>query len=166
MNILYAQNAKKKDLSIQQRLPIISFHLKFARIPGTTPIGTVSAGCITISKQLRIKYSLSNTDKHMIKIKIPRFLINLKIDYERWLFRHRSDAHIPNQMKAIAKANRLSKKYHKRLWVITLEPGRYLIRSKPEMKTIMRQIPDVAKINMYQINDYIVHITQKTNENN
>lgn len=102
----------------------------------------------------------------MIKIPVPRFIINIKIYYLRWQFRRRNKYHAERQQKYIKKADKLSKRYKKRLWVVTIERGVFTIASKPEMKQIMRQIPAPFRINMYQTNDYIVHITQKTNENN
>jgi hypothetical protein len=98
--------------------------------------------------------------------KIINYIKNLKIDFQRWMFRRRSNHHAERQQKMIRKADKLSKKYKKRLWVITIERGSFLICSKPEMKKVMQQIPALLRINMYQTNDYIVHITQKTNENN
>lgn len=99
-----------------------------------------------------------------MKFHLPQFITNIKINFQRWQFRRTSKNHAERQLRTISKADRLTKKHGNRLWVVTFDRGKFLLFTKPEMKAAMKRIPESLRINMYQTNDYIVHITKKGNE--
>jgi hypothetical protein len=103
-------------------------------------------------------------------LKTPQFLTNIKIDFQRWNYRRKykscNKVDLENQLKAIEKAEKLSKKRKCRLWVIRLMPGIYKIYSKGDLKGIIRRLKlnKLSKanneINIYQLSEVIVHITK------
>jgi len=88
-------------------------------------------------------------------------LENLKIDFQRWIFRRRlrQDANV--MQKTILKADRISERTKKRLWVFKIDASDYRIYTKPEMKGTLRSMKISHLINIYQTNEYIIHITKK-----
>lgn len=92
-------------------------------------------------------------------------LTNLKIDYQRWMFRrkqsHNKENDIKLRLKAIEKANKMSERSKKRLWVLKMDICDYRIFTKTEIKSAMRRFNQIMRINYYQTNEYIVHITKK-----
>lgn len=104
------------------------------------------------------------TKDFKMKLKLPTFLDNLKIDIERWNFRRKyksgTKVDLSNQLKAIEKAEKLSKKRKCRLWVVRIMPGEYIIRSKGDIKAILRRIGMKGRIDLFQINESVVHITK------
>lgn len=93
-----------------------------------------------------------------------KLLTNLKIEIQRWIFRrkqkHGSEIDIQRQLKAIKKAEKLSEKRKCRLWVVRIEPGKYRIYSKGDVKAVLRRIGLKGQINMFEINGSVVHITK------
>ena len=93
-----------------------------------------------------------------------KLLTNLKIDFQRWMYRrkHKSGTKVDlkNQLKAIEKAETLSKKRKCRLWVIRIMPGEYVIRSKGDVKAMLRRVGLKGRIDLFQISDSVVHITK------
>lgn len=95
--------------------------------------------------------------KHIIR--------NLKIEIERWQYRrkqrkaHKLDA--DSKAKAIIKANLMTEKTNKRFWVIRHGDSNYGIYSKCEVKGILRSLHLSQLINMYQVNQHIIHITRR-----
>jgi hypothetical protein len=73
-------------------------------------------------------------------------------------------ADLENQLKAIEKAKKLSSKRKSRLWVIRLLPGKYRICSKGDLKSILRNLGMKQEINIYQVSDPIVYITNRRND--
>jgi hypothetical protein len=94
-----------------------------------------------------------------------KWLRNIRIDIERWIFRKRSARNqkrdISVQCKYIRKANRQSKRANKQLWVFRFGPSDYFIFTKPQVKSAVRDMHVAARINIHQTNEYIVHITKK-----
>jgi hypothetical protein len=99
-----------------------------------------------------------------MKIRLPRFIDNLKIEIQRWNFRRKYKAgdkvDIQNQMKAVEKAENISKQRKCRLWVVRLAPGKYKIYSKGDVKYILRRMGLKGKINLFENSDVVVHITK------
>lgn len=99
-----------------------------------------------------------------MKIKLPKFLTNIKIEFQRWKFRRKykkgSKVDVDNQLKAIEKAEKLSKKRKCRLWVVRISPGKFRVYSKGDVKAILRKVGLKGRINMFEINDSVVHITK------
>ena len=92
-------------------------------------------------------------------------LTTYKIDFQRWMYKRRRDRDakkdIDMRLKAIKKAEKLSAKSKKRLWVLKMDVCDYRIFTKPEIKTAMRKLNQLISINYYQTNEYIIHITNK-----
>ena len=92
-------------------------------------------------------------------------LTNIRINYERWLYRirqarkRRTDA--AKMAIAIADATKQSKKIQKRLWVIKLDTADYAIMTKPQLRVFLRRLGIIDKINYFQPNHIIMHITGK-----
>jgi hypothetical protein len=88
----------------------------------------------------------------------------IKIDIQRWNFRrkrkHEDKVDVVRQLEAIEKAEKLSQKRKSRLWVIRVEPGKYVIRSKSDVKAILRRLGLKGRIDLFSINDTVVHITK------
>ena len=93
-----------------------------------------------------------------------KILTNLKIEIQRWIYRrkqkHGSEIYIQRQLKAIKKAERLSKKRKCLLWVVRIEPGKYRIYSKSDVKAVLRRIGMKGQIDMFSINGFVVYITK------
>jgi hypothetical protein len=93
-----------------------------------------------------------------------KILTNIKINIQRWLFRrrhaHESKADIEAQLKAVEKAERLSKERKCRLWVVRINPGKYRIYSKGDVKAVLRRIGLKGQIDMFTISNSVVHITK------
>jgi len=95
-----------------------------------------------------------------------------KIEIQRGLYRMKLKRNLRYDLKrhkrAIRKADRLSKRMRKRLWVFREAPGVYHIYTKPQVKAAARAFREsrLPVFNFYQTNDFIVHITNKGNENN
>ena len=96
--------------------------------------------------------------------KITRRIQNIKIDFQRWIFNMRyksgSRRDLEAQLKAIQKATKLQKKRGIRLWVVRIFPGKYGIYPKGEVKSVLKRIGLTGRINMFQQDDFIVHITK------
>jgi len=88
----------------------------------------------------------------------------VKIEIERWKFRRdfnkgqKRDAE--QQLRVIEKAERLSKERKCRLWVVRVEPGKYVIRTKADVKAILRRIGIKGYVDVFTPSDTIVHITK------
>ena len=67
---------------------------------------------------------------------------------------------LERSLKAIEKADKLSKKRKCKLWVIRIMPGKFRICCKADVKHILRVYGMKAQINMYELGDVIVHITK------
>jgi hypothetical protein len=89
------------------------------------------------------------------------FFENLKIDFQRLVFRRKlkKDARIMGE--TILKADKISEKTRKRLWVFKIDVADYRIYTKAEIKGAIRSMHLTRMINMYQPNEYIIHITKK-----
>ena len=92
------------------------------------------------------------------------WVTNIKIDIERWLYRRRKarqeSRDITQQLKHIAKADKLSFKKKCRLWVVRIEPGRYRIYSKADVKAVLRRLGLKGRIDLFSVNGTVVHITK------
>lgn len=99
-----------------------------------------------------------------MKLKLPTFLTNLKIEIQRWIYRRKyksgSKVDLEKQLIAVERAEKLSKKRKCRLWVVRVRPGKYIIRSKSDVKAILRSIGLKGQINMFEVNESVVHITK------
>ena len=93
-----------------------------------------------------------------------KLLTNLKIEIQRWIYRrkakHGYEIDIQRQLKAIKKAERLSEKRKSRLWVVRIEPVKYRIYSKGDVKAVLRRIGMKGRIDMFSINESVVYITK------
>jgi hypothetical protein len=100
----------------------------------------------------------------MIKLKLPNFLRDMIIDFQRWNFRRKydsvSNADLKNSLKAIEKANMLAKKRNHRLWVVRISPGKFRIYTKADVKAVLKRLGIEHEINMFQLGNEIVHITK------
>jgi len=89
---------------------------------------------------------------------------DIKIEIQRWWFRkkYKSGAKkdLEEQTKAIDKAITLSQKRRCRLWVIRVRPGKYVIRSKGDVKTIFKTLGVKGKVDLFQLSDTVVHVTK------
>jgi hypothetical protein len=89
---------------------------------------------------------------------------DIKINIQRWNFRRKyksgEKVDLERQMKAIAKAEKLCIKGKVRLWVIRVMPGRYFVRTKGDTKLLLKAYGYKHIVDMYQLNDVIVHITK------
>lgn len=94
----------------------------------------------------------------------PKFLINLKISIQQWDLKRKFAAgdkvDIQNQLKAIEKAEKLSKKRKCRLWVVRLMPGKYRIYSKGDVKSALRRLGLKGRVDLFEISGVVVHITK------
>jgi hypothetical protein len=89
-------------------------------------------------------------------------LINkYKIEFERWIMRRRIRRDAIVMAKAITKADELSDKLRKRLWVFKVDASDYRIFTKAEIKGTLRSMRLQRVINIYHTNEYIIHITKK-----
>lgn len=90
-----------------------------------------------------------------------KFIDKIKIDLQRWIFRRniKRDAEVMGSV--IKKANRISEKTKKRLWVFKIDNCDYRIYTKAEVKGTLRSMHLQTRINMYQTNEYLIHITKK-----
>jgi hypothetical protein len=99
-----------------------------------------------------------------MKIKLPSFLTNKIIEIQRWNYRRKLNAgkktDAKNQLRAINKAEKLSKIEKQRLWVVRVSPGNYIIRTKADVKAILRSIGLKGQIDIFSVNDSVVHITK------
>jgi hypothetical protein len=93
-----------------------------------------------------------------------KFIKSIIIDIQRWSYRRRqkrgSMTDAENQLKTIAKAERLSKKRKCRLWVVRIEAGRYKIYTKADVKAVLRRIGIKGNVDIFSINGSVVHITK------
>lgn len=100
----------------------------------------------------------------MAEIDIKKQIQNIRINIQRWVFRMKyksgSRKDLEKSLKAIEKAERLSKKRKVRLWVIRLMPGKFRICCKADVKHILRVYGMKAQVDMYKLSDVIVHITK------
>jgi hypothetical protein len=96
------------------------------------------------------------------------YLIDLKINFQRWNFRRKTrrkatkdiDAH----MSAIRKADKLSNLTKKRRWVVKLDICRYVILTKPQVKRKLGVLGQRLHFNYNQTNEYVAYITNKPKE--
>jgi hypothetical protein len=97
-------------------------------------------------------------------MKVPKIIENIKIDFQRWNYRRMYKAgekvDIEKQLKAVEKADKLSKKRKCKLWVVRLMPGRYKIYSKGDVKSVLRKMGLKGRIDIFQNSDVVVHITR------
>jgi hypothetical protein len=93
-----------------------------------------------------------------------KFIKDLIIDLQRWNYRRKqkqgSKIDAKNQLKTIEKADRLSKKRKCRLWVVRIEPGKYKIYTKGDVKAVLRRLGMKGRIDLFSINGSVVHITK------
>jgi hypothetical protein len=86
------------------------------------------------------------------------------IEFQKWNFRRKyasgDKVDIDRQLKAVEKARKLSEKRKCRLWVVRLYPGKYRICSKADVKGILRNNGIRTTVNLYTLNEVIVHITK------
>ena len=91
---------------------------------------------------------------------------DIRLDIERWFYRikrkHLHSKDVREQAKAIRKANKLSDKTKKRLWVLRIGAGEYGIYPKGTLKSVLRELGLMRQIDIYHTNEYIVHITKKS----
>jgi hypothetical protein len=99
-----------------------------------------------------------------MKLKLPKVIENIKIDIERWNYRRKfksgTKVDLEKQLKAIEKAEILSKKRKIRLWVVRLMPGEYKVLAKGELKGALNILGLKHRLDIHQLNDVIVHITK------
>jgi len=90
-----------------------------------------------------------------------KWIENIKIDLQRRKFRRniKRDAHILE--KVIDKAEHISQRLKKRLWVFKVDAADYRIYTKSQMKGALRSLHLQNESNMYQTNEYVIHITKK-----
>ena len=88
----------------------------------------------------------------------------LRVDIERWNYRrqrkHEDKIDIDAQLKAIARAEKLTVKRKCRLWVVRIKPGAYRIHSKGDVKAVLRRLGLKGQIDLFNINGTVVHITK------
>lgn len=91
-------------------------------------------------------------------------LQNIKISLQQWnykrLYKKGMKVDIENQLKAVNKAEKLSKKRKCKLWVVRLMPGRYKIYSKGDVKSTLRKLGLKGRVDIFQNSDVVVHITK------
>jgi hypothetical protein len=94
-----------------------------------------------------------------------KLLKNLRINIERYNFRRKerkAKSHdADKKAKAIIKANLTSERIRKRLWVLKHGPADYGIYTKAEVKGALRALGLHGLVNMYQPNQYVIHITKR-----
>lgn len=92
------------------------------------------------------------------------WLKNLKIEVQRWNYRRKFNSgakiDLDAQVKAIEKAEALSKKRKCRLWVVRIMPGKFKIYTKADVKAVLRRIGMKSQVDLYDIGEYVVHITK------
>ncbi|GEM_PF-5283870 len=100
----------------------------------------------------------------MAKINFKRSVQNIRINIERWIFRMKYKSgervDLERSLKAIERAEKLSRIRKCRLWVIRLMPGKFKICTKGSVKHILKLYGMKSQINMYEVGDVIVHITK------
>lgn len=93
-----------------------------------------------------------------------KFLTNLKINIQRWNYRRKyksgEKVDLEQQVKAIQKADALSKKRKCRLWVLRIRPGKFQVCTKGDLKATLKVYGLRYRYNIYEIGDPIVHITK------
>jgi len=99
-----------------------------------------------------------------MKLKLPNFLKNIIIEIQRWNYRIKlrrgAKVDARKQLRTINEAEKLSKIEKQRLWVVRVSPGKYIIRTKADVKAILRSIGLKGQIDIFSINDSVVHITK------
>lgn len=99
-----------------------------------------------------------------MRIELPKRIKNLRREFQRWNFRRIYESgkkvDCKNQLKAIAKAEKLSKRRKCRLWVIREMPGKYWIYSKGDVKAVLRRLGLKGRIDLFELSDTVVHITK------
>jgi hypothetical protein len=94
-----------------------------------------------------------------------KWLNDIKLELQRWIYRSRrrsfKKSDDKQMLRAIMKADQHTEKTGNRLWVIKFSPGDYRICTKSQARAFFRNIRPILKINYYQINEYIIHITNK-----
>lgn len=97
-------------------------------------------------------------------MKLFRYVSDLRITYQQWRFGRKyksgDKVDLENQLKAVEKARKLSEKRNCRLWVIRIFPGKYRICSKADVKAVFRNNGISTSINLFTLNQVIVHITK------
>jgi hypothetical protein len=97
-------------------------------------------------------------------MKLFKKLRDIKINIQRWNFRRKYKSgekiDLDRQMKAIAKAEALCMQRKCRLWVIRVMPGKYMVRSKGDVKSLLKAYGIRQSVDMFQLSDVIVHITK------
>jgi hypothetical protein len=97
-------------------------------------------------------------------MKLPKKLRDIKINIQMWNFRRKyksgEKVDLDKQIEAIKKAEGLCIKRKCRLWVIRVMPGKYLIRSKGDVKALFKAYGIKHTVDMFQLSDVIVHITK------
>lgn len=92
-----------------------------------------------------------------------KFLRDIRIEIERWNFRRKAKKAVDYDHErmgdAVIKAKLTSEKINKRLWVIKLAPGDYVIYTKQQVRAFFNRLQ--LRVNYMQTNEYIVHITNK-----
>ena len=73
---------------------------------------------------------------------------------------------LKTRINAIIRADKLTKKSGKQLFVLRVDNSDYRILTKPQIKATMRKMLNLVSINYMQTNEFVVHITRKGNENN
>ena len=93
-----------------------------------------------------------------------KWLTNIKIEIQRWNYRRKQNIarkkDAPKQLEAIAKAEKLSKERKCRLWVVRIQPCKYRIYTKGDVKAVLRRLGIKGRIDLFSINDSVVHITK------
>jgi hypothetical protein len=97
-------------------------------------------------------------------MKLPKKLRDIKIKIQMWNFRRKyksgEKVDLDKQIAAIKKAEALCIRRKCRLWVIRVMPGKYLIRSKGDVKSLLKAYGLRSTVDMFQLSDVIVHITK------
>jgi hypothetical protein len=92
---------------------------------------------------------------------INTFLKDTYREYKRWRVRKKIEIDARRDIKRMArtikKADKATLKSNKRLWVVKLDLGTYVIYTKEQMRKIFFGLG----INYSQKNEFIVHITKK-----
>jgi len=96
--------------------------------------------------------------------RLRKYIQYIRIEFERWRFRRKyksgDKVDLENQLKAVEKARALSSKRKCRLWVVRLWPGKYRIYSKGDVKAVLKNLGLKHQVDMYQLNEVVVHITK------
>ena len=92
-----------------------------------------------------------------------RLLKNLKIDYQRLIFRFKRKRRLNKLEKAkrgaVKEAERLKNVTGKRHYVLLLD-DQYVVRNHQQLKEVNRLLPCLAKINVLTRDKVTVHITK------